>query len=288
MKSKQLIQAFAAAAVFALGGTAFAAQIVTCPAAGTPNDLTTADQTATINGAIYRSADTSGSVGTGVFPAFVKINGNADCVQGYNTDGALEFDTNNSPILMFTLDTMAVVTQNNTDYVEFFLDINQTKDEPLLSLDNVQIFVSTSNTLTGYTDCHLGGPGGVDCVYNMDAGTNQTVLLNYTLNNGSGNGYDMSLLVPTSVFGSASGSSYVYLYSAFGSFGGHYVENDGPEEWNYRNCSDGAPCYTPPQGDCNPATQVCTPTVPEPGTLALIGASLLSGVALRRRERHVR
>jgi hypothetical protein len=34
----------------------------------------------------------------------------------------------------------------------------------------------------------------------LDAGTNRSVLLNYTLNSRSGNGFDMSLLIPTSVF----------------------------------------------------------------------------------------
>ena len=268
-------------AALLLGGTlaicapAVAGPIVNCWDAGstTGNDLTTANATTTINGGIYQSADSSGSVGTGDFPAFVKINGNATCIQGYNTDGALEFDTNNSPIIMFTLDTMNVVDKNGIDYVEFILDINQTKDNPLLSLDNVQVYASTSNTLSGMDPaaCTLTG---ASCVYDMDAGSNQAILLNYTLNNGSGNGFDMSLFVPTSVFnGFTPSATYVYLYSAFGAVGGAYAENDGPEEWAYNRCPAGTVCWTPPHD------------APEPGTLALIGISLLSGVAVERKRR---
>jgi hypothetical protein len=278
--TKRVLGAVLTGAMLTVCGTAFAIPIrPACPTAGstTGNDLTTADATTTINGAIYESVDSTGSVGTGNFPAFVKINGNGTCISGYNTDGTLEFDTNNSPILMFTLDTMNVINKGGTDYVEFILDINQTKENPLLSLDNVQIYTSAVDNASGLTPdtCTLTG---ATCVYNMDAGTNQAVLLNYTLNNGSGNGFDMSLFVPTSVFaglGDAS-STYVYLYSAFGAVGGAYAENDGAEEWAYSRCPAETVCQQiPPQ------------EVPEPTTIALIALGLLgcAGVARRRSTR---
>jgi hypothetical protein len=38
------------------------------------------------------------------------------------------------------------------------------------------------------------------------------------------------------------------------------------------------------QEQCPPTAPECTPTVPEPDTLALIGISLLSGVAVGRKR----
>jgi hypothetical protein len=279
---KRIVQrtlgALLASGTLAIAGVAYATpQPIVCPwTAGTTtnNDLTTAGATTTINNAIYQSADSSGSVGTGDFPAFVKINGNADCTSGYNTNGALEFDTNNAPIIMFTLDTMNVINKNGTDYVEFILDINQTKDNPLLSLDTVQVYVSSVANASGLNpaNCTLTN---ATCVYNMDAGSNQAVLLNYTLNNGSGNGFDMSLFVPISVFSGVTdaSSTYVYLYSAFGAVGGSYAENDGAEEWAYNRC---------------PATTVCQQIPPqqvsEPATLVLIALGLVACAVIARRR----
>jgi len=261
----------------ALATTVMAAPVVTCPDTGATQvqtDLTVAGTTTAINGAIYTSVDTNGSVGTGVFPSFVRIQGN-DCIQGYNTDGTQEFDTQNSPLFAIPLAQMELVTVNGIGYVEFHLDINQNKnnDGPSgPSLDNVQLFISTDNTLTGWTDCNLGG---ISCVYNMDAGGNRAILLDYVLNKGSGNGYDMQLLVPVSVFGSVDSkvANYVYLYSSFGAVGGNFAENDGFEEWQYRTCGNGIPCVVPP-----------SETVPEPGSIVLLGLGLAALSAARRKR----
>ena len=180
---------------------------------------------------------------------------------------------------------MLVVSVGGIDYVEFRLDINQNKNNSGPSgpsLDNVQLFVSQDNSLTNWTDCNLGGVGGVACTYNMDAGANRALLLDYALNNGSGNGFDLSMLVPVSTFGAAAladpSKYYVYLYSSFGAVGGAFAENDGPEEWQYRMCSPTTTCVTPRDPDPNPA--------PEPVSLALVGIGLAM-IQVTRRKRIV-
>jgi hypothetical protein len=112
----------------------------------------------------------------------------------------------------------------------------------------------------------------------MDAGgINRAIELNYVQNKGSGNGYDMQLLVPVSVFGSVDASqTYVYLYSAFGGLLGNFAENDGFEEWAYRRCPEGQVCWTTPGPDPNPA--------PEPGTLALLAIAMVGGALSQRRR----
>lgn len=51
---------------------------------------------------------------------------------------------------------------------------------------------------------------------------------------------------------------------------------------SFTECTPNTPGCVPQE--CPPTTPGCTPTVPEPGTLALIGVSLLSGVAISRRR----
>jgi hypothetical protein len=108
-------------------------------------------------------------------------------------------------------------------YSEFLLNINQNQSSPLLSLDELRLYVGNAPNLANYdsTTNTLAGQGPV---YDMGAGN--YVMLNSALNPGTGKG-DMALLVPSQLLQSA-GNPYVYLYSKFGV---NAAANGGFEQW---------------------------------------------------------
>jgi hypothetical protein len=152
---------------------------------------------------------------------------------------------------------LTVVTIGGVNYYQFLLDINQTGTDPLLSLDKLQIFTSTTANQSGST---LTGTK----VYDLGA---NVVELNYNLNTGSGSG-DMFLYVPTSLFAGAVGDN-IYLFSEFGIPNNN---NDGFEEWAIVQGT-----CTNPLG-CNP------PNVPEPQAFLLVGAGLVVVGAVSRKR----
>ena len=229
-------------------------------------DLTSVG-TGTVNGAIFTTSS-SQSTGTGVIDPFVRLqdNGIAD---GYNSSvRPVMPDVNTSPTFTHDLLVGAVpeVTINGVIYYEFLLDINQTAASPLLSLDELQIYTRGS-ALTSADDLSDLTVASSKLRYDLDGAGEQTVLLNYTLNNGSGSG-DLFVYILKSAFGNASDSDYLYLYSSFGNTGAPYSENDGFEEWATRQPTP----VTPP------------PSVPDAGaSLALLGMGLIGVEALRRK-----
>jgi hypothetical protein len=206
----------ALAALAALGG-------VVAPLRANIVDLTTPASQGSIGGALFETVDFR-SAGTGVIDSFVRVQRNGT-EQGYNTSGRpVRFDENTSP--QFTRDLtfgeIPTRTINGTSYKEFMLDINQQANDSLLSLDQLKIYTSAAGGQTPTNPDDLGA-----LVYNMDAGKDSWVRMDYNLASGSGQG-DVRVLVPVSAFGNASAGTFVYLYSFFGA---NLASNDGFEEW---------------------------------------------------------
>jgi hypothetical protein len=240
-------------------------------------DLTTAGASGTVDGAKFFQINNQ-STGSGVIDSFVRIHKDG-IEQGYNTDGsnggsgADENDAGNTATFNHSLllTTIPKVTIGGVVYREFLLDINQAND-PLLSLDKLQVFQTNNASLTGYNGTDFGA--GNPMVYNMTSGS---IALNYSLESGSGSG-DVLVYIQDSLF--QSGYADVVLYSKFGATGtytanssstapsGNYGANDGFEEW----ATVKGGFFTPTPG---PSTAV----------LAMAGLGLLGVPALRRFRR---
>lgn len=219
-------------AVLAVAGSLILASLAGSPIQAAVVDLTTTGSSGAFGGVQFVQGDPQ-PTGTGVIQSFVRINGK-DVESGYNTDGALEFDTMGGAFThSVQVKDLAETTIGGVAYRTFLLDVNQKSSSPLLSLDALKIHLESAANLTGY-------PGSFSApVYDMGAGNH--VLLNYSLGSGSGSG-DMFALVPSALFG-ADDTKYVYLYSKFGEMEDAGA-NDGFEEWAYGKASTPPPPLT--------------------------------------------
>jgi hypothetical protein len=189
-------------------------------------DLTTPNALGAVNGAVFRQ-NADQPTGSGVIHSFVRLQA-AGVEQGYNTDSRpLQFDENNSPTFTRSLNLSDVptATVGGVTFRVFALDINQKSSAPLLSLDELRLYVGGAGNLSGYnpTTHQLAG---LTPVYDLGAGN--WIKLNAGLNPGSGKG-DMLAYIPESAFAGAGPDDFVYLYSKFGV---NNAGNGGYEEWS--------------------------------------------------------
>jgi len=264
------------------------------PVLATECSLFTKDSTCTFatdtsNGtALYTNPSNLSNIGSGVINPFLgtQVGGNGGIELGVNTDDPTvntlplndKRDNANTFTTTLRLNQLGFVTINGVDYFDFFLDINEPNSTPnnLLSIDRLAIFGQTGATRgadINLNNTNITSLADVDVfpnlqnVYRLGAGND--LLMNYNLFAGSGLGYDLSLLVPTSAFAGLAANSRIVFAVQYGGADPATpgaAAQDGFEEW-------AALAGSGPR------------QVPEPGTLALLGLGALALAKTKRRQR---
>ena len=118
-------------------------------------------------------------------------------------------------------------TVGGVEYYMFILDINQTGPNPLLSLNQVQIYANAGDPGAGcvagldeasagnFANLTTGCGTEVFTISNNTVGTDYELQLNYALNAGSGSG-DYQFLIAKSAFAGIPLTSNIILFSQFG------------------------------------------------------------------------
>ena len=250
-------------------------------------DLTTAGSSGFVSGALIQEVTNTGN-GSGVFAAFLRINGapndtdgTAKTEEGFNTDGTIS--ANKSPLddingvhtHSVLLSEIPVVTVDGVAYREFKFDLGEgsSGQSPYLSLDSLQIYIGGSALASVTTmDRPVQQDGttsssiiGATKVFDLDGGSagDEWVALK-DLNAGNGQ-VNYRVLIPDANFTQADAGpdSTVLLYSALGYQGSqsaatiHFAagtdfSQDGSfEEWG----------VTPPMLPANPSISIDKVTV---------------------------
>ena len=234
-------------------------------------NFTKADQDGFIGDAYFSNFESEVSVGSGNIQSFVRWQGD-EKTAGFNTDAKIpdkSYDTLETKGGNFThsikVGDLEYISLDDGDFYQFWLDINQNNQSndvgPLLSINDIELYLMDIPDPVDY-DTGWGIP-----VYDMGNGTYEgnRIDIDYSFSSGSGKGFDMQMLLPTSLFGDDM-EKYVVLYTSDGI---GFPDNDGFQEWKALFGEN----YIPP------------PSVPEPATILLFGVGLLGIAGVSRRKK---
>jgi hypothetical protein len=185
-------------------------------------DLTTIASSGAVKGVVFQQANPNANTSS---DEILHLASNQAIEQGYNSKFRPEFDESSSRTRTVRMIDLVPVTANGITYRVLQLNMNDSRSNPLLSLDELRLYVADVDILFGYnaTNKTLAGVAPV-----FDMGDN-FIKLDGRLSGGRKVG-DMFLYIPQNLLlSSGTGSNpFVYLYSKFGV---NFPNSNGGEVW---------------------------------------------------------